>query len=154
MANFALTTWRTLSDRPGGKWLFSRMVSWKTPYFSSIRPLFLELRPGYCEVRMKKRRAVQNHIATVHAIAMCNLAEVAGGVMTEVSVPQTHRWIPKGMTVEYIEKAESDLRAIAKLEPVPQFTAAQELPVTVNVIDKNDQTVFRAVITMWISPRD
>jgi acyl-coenzyme A thioesterase PaaI-like protein len=154
VANFALTTWQTLSGRPGGKWLFSRMVSWKTPYFASIKPAFLELRPGFCEVRMKKRRAVQNHIATVHAIAMCNLAEIAGGVMTEVTVPQSHRWIPKGMTVEYIKKAESSLRAIAKLEPIPQFSAAQELPVTVNVIDTNDQIVFRAVITMWVSPRD
>ena len=154
VANFALTTWQTLSDRPGGKWLFSRMVSWKTPYFASIRPAFLKLRPGYCEVRMKKRRAVQNHIATVHAIAMCNLAEVAGGVVTEVSIPPSHRWIPKGMTVEYIKKAETDLRAIADLGDIPRFSEAHDLNVVVNVIDTNDQTVFRAVITMWVSPRD
>jgi acyl-coenzyme A thioesterase PaaI-like protein len=154
MSNLALTTWRTLSSRPGGKWLFSRMISWKTPYFASIKPAFLELRPGYCEVRMKKRRAVTNHIATVHAIAMCNLAEVAAGLMTEVSIPGTHRWIPKGMTVEYLKKAETNLHSIAKLDPIPQFTEAQELPITVNVIDENEETVFRAVISMWVSPRD
>jgi len=56
---------------------------------------------------------VLNHIGTVHAIAMCNMAELAGGTMTEVTVPATHRWIPKGMTVEYLKKAETDLIAIA-----------------------------------------
>lgn len=44
---------------------------------------------------------------------MCNMAELAGGTMTEVTVPSTHRWIPKGMTVEYLKKAETDLIAVA-----------------------------------------
>jgi hypothetical protein len=96
---------------------------------------------------------VQNHIGTFHAIAMCNMAEVAGGTMTEVTVPSTHRWIPKGMTVEYLRKAETSLRAVAVLDPIPQFGAAAELPVTVNVYDTREQLVFRAVITMWVSPK-
>jgi hypothetical protein len=32
------------------------------------------------------------------------MAELAGGTMTEVTVPTSHRWIPKGMTVEYLKK--------------------------------------------------
>ncbi len=129
------------------------MVCWKAPYFSSIRPAFVELRPGYCEVRIKKRRRVLNHIGTVHAIAMCNMAELAGGTMTDVTVPSTYRWIPKSMTVEYVKKAETDLQAVAEVKPVPHFDAAAELPVTVNVMDADNQTVFRAVITMWVSPK-
>lgn len=50
-----------------------------------------------------------NHIGTVHAIAMCNMAELAGGTMTEVTVPSTHRWIPKGMTVEYLKRQKQTL---------------------------------------------
>lgn len=138
---------------PAGKWLFSRVVCWKAPYFGSIRPVFVELRPGYSQVRMRKRRAILNHIGTVHAIAMCNVAELAAGTMTEVTIPATHRWIPKGMTVEYVGKAESDLRAMAVIDPIPEFGAAMELPVTVTVVDTADQPVFRAVITMWVSPR-
>ena len=152
-SNFTLSTWQRLSKKPGGKWAFSRVVCWKAPYFSSIRPAVVELRPGYCEVRIKKRRAVLNHIGTVHAIAMCNVAELAGGTMTDVTVPSTHRWIPKGMTVEYIKKAETDLKAVAEIKPIPQFDAATELPVTVTVMDTDNQTVFRAVITMWVSPK-
>lgn len=113
----------------------------------------MELRPGFCEVHIRKRRRVLNHIRTVHAIAMCNMAELAGGTMTEVTVPSNYRWIPKGMTVEYIAKAETDLKAVAQIDPLPRFAAAAELPVTVTVTDTADQTVFRAVITMWVSPR-
>ena len=152
-SNFTLSSWQRLSKNSAGKWVFSRLVCWKAPYFSSIRPAFIELRPGYCEVRIKKRRAVLNHIGTVHAIAMCNMAELAGGTMTDVTIPSTYRWIPKGMKVEYIKKAETDLKAVAEIMPVPQFDAATEIPVTVTVTDVDNQTVFSAVITMWVSPK-
>lgn len=150
-SNSTLAIWRRLSGLPFGKWVFSRVVCWKAPYFGSIRPVFIELRPGYCEVSIRKRRAVLNHVRTVHAIAMCNMAELAGGVMTEVTRPATHRWIPKGMTVEYLAKARSDLRAVAKVDPIPEFGAAMEFPVAVQVLDVDGEVVFRAVITMWVS---
>lgn len=57
------------------------------------------------------------------------------------------------MTVEYLRKAETSLRAVAQLEPIPEFGAATSLPVTVNVMDADDETVMRAVITMWVSAR-
>jgi acyl-coenzyme A thioesterase PaaI-like protein len=148
-----LSLWNRLSGVPGGKWLFGRLVCWKAPYFASIRPRFVALRPGFCEVRIRKRRAVQNHIGTVHAIAMCNMAEVAAGIMTDVTIPRTHRWIPKGMTVEYLKKAGTHLRAVTELQPLPQFGAAADLPVTVNVFDTAGHAVFRAIITMWVSPK-
>lgn len=147
----AMSAWNKFSVLPGGKSLFSRFLCWKAPYFSSISPRFIELRPGYCKIAVKKRRKVQNHLGTVHAIAMCNMAELAGGTMTDVSIPSTHRWIPKGMTVEYLAKAETDLHAIATIDPIPKFEQSSELPVTVNVFDSTDQNVFRAIITMWVS---
>lgn len=152
-SNFTLSTWQRLSTKPAGKWAFTRMVCWKAPYFGSIRPAFVELRPGFCEVHMQKRRRVLNHIGTVHAIAMCNMAELAGGTMTEVTVPSDYRWIPKGMTVEYIAKAETGLKAVAEIDPIPPFADAAELPVNVTVTDAANQPVFRAVITMWVSPK-
>jgi acyl-coenzyme A thioesterase PaaI-like protein len=150
-ASTALSLWRRLAPLPGGRWLFSRLVCIKAPYFATIRPCFVELKPGYCELHIRKRRRVLNHIGTVHAIAMCNMAELAGGTMTDVSIPSTHRWIPKGMTVEYLKKAATNLRAVAELDPQTQFGDAAEIPVTVRVLDKDDQLVFRAVITMWVS---
>ena len=102
---------------------------------------------------MPKRRAVLNHLGTVHAIAMCNMAELAGGTMTEVTVPATHRWIPNGMTVEYLKKAKTDLIAIATPEAEPDWSKAGEYKVNVVVQDTQGEVVFRALITMWVSPK-
>lgn len=63
------------------------------------------------------------------------------------------RWISKGMTVEYLGKAKTNLRAVAELAPIPAFDDSIELPVTVNVFDTNDKMIFRAIIKMWVSPK-
>lgn len=148
-----LSLYQSFGRYPMGKTLFSRALCLKAPYFSSIRPLVAELRPGHCEVHMRKRRAVTNHIGTVHAIAMCNMAELSGGLVTEVSLPAALRWIPKGMTVEYLKKAETDLVATARpLVAIAGFTGG-EFPVEVLVKDQTGDTVFRARIAMWVSAK-
>lgn len=152
-SNKVLALWQSLSSKPGGKWAFSRMLCLKAPYFASISPRFSVLQPGHCEVRVSKHRAVLNHLGTVHAIAMCNMAELSGGTMTEVTVPATHRWIPKGMTVEYLKKATTDLVAIAKPQSTAVITASGEYMVDVIVRDTEGDDVFRAVITMWVSAK-
>ncbi|HET8731952.1 MAG TPA: hotdog fold domain-containing protein, partial [Moraxellaceae bacterium] len=112
-----------------------------------------ELAPDHARVSIKKRRAVTNHLGTVHAIAMCNMAELAGGLMTDVSIPPTHRWIPKGMTVEYLKKAETDLVATARPLGAADLSRAGDYPVEVEINDTAGNAVFRAVITMWVSPK-
>ena len=121
--------WERLENMPFGKTLFSRVICWKAPYFASISPCIEEFRPGFARVSMKKRRAVQNHIGTVHAIAMCNLAEMAAGTLTEISIPASMRWLPKGMQVEYLKKAETDVEAHARVGAVEEGIA-QDVPVT------------------------
>jgi len=150
--NAALAAWRRLEGKPLGKALFSRAICFKAPYFGTISPRFAELQPGRARVSMRKRRAVQNHIGTVHAIAMCNLAELAAGTVTEISIPETMRWLPKGMTVEYLKKAETDVEATATLASV-EDGAARDVPVTVELKDAAGELVCRAVITMWVAPR-
>ncbi len=151
-----LDLWQKMSAAPGGKWAFSKLLCLKAPYFASIQPLFDVLEPGRCQVQIKKRRAVLNHLGTVHAIALCNMAELAGGTMTEVTLPSTLRWIPKGMTVEYLKKAEGDVVAVAVPES-PEVWAKNEpgeRKVAVSITQRdNNQQVFRAVITMWVSAK-
>jgi len=151
--NRVLSLWAKLSGLPFGKWLFARAVCRAAPYFASISPRVEDIGPGRCVASMRKRRAVTNHIGTVHAIAVCNLAELAAGTMCEATVPPSHRWIPKGMTVEYLKKAGTDLTAVAAWQPLPAFDAAADVPVPVSVTDTSGVEVFRAVIVMHISPR-
>lgn len=149
-----LTLWNQLKSSSAGRLLFSKLICWKAPYFSSISPLFDVVKPDYCQVSIHKHRKLMNHINTIHAIVMCNMAELAGGTMTQVSVPNHYRWIPKGMTVEYLQKAETDLVAIATpADPEQHWQAHTEYLVKVEIFDTAQVLVFRALISMRISPQ-
>lgn len=137
---------------PFGNHIFSRLVCFKAPYFRTIRPVFRELRPGYCEVTMKNRRSIRNHINSVHAIAMCNISELTAGSMLEVTLPRDMRWIPKGMQVEYLKIARTDLKATCEIAS-DGLNKPQALPMTVHVKDTNGVEVFRAVINMHITKK-
>ena len=150
--NKLLSIYTQCTKLPFGKKIFSKLVCIKAPYFSTIRPSFRELRPGYCEITMKKRRAVHNHIKSVHAIAMCNISELTAGTMLEVTLPSSMRWIPKSMHVEYLKIAKTDLKAVCEI-PTEGLDELKELPMTVHVTDKNDVEVFRAVINMHLSKK-
>lgn len=147
-----LNIYNRVTKLPLGKRIFSKMVCVKAPYFNTIKPLFEELKAGRCVITMKKRRSVHNHIGTVHAIAMCNISELVAGTMLEASIPRDMRWIPKKMSVEYLQVAKTDLKATSNLQEV-KWEGSFDLPITVDVTDKNDVVVFRAVITMYVSPK-
>lgn len=151
----ALSLYRRLAPLPGGRWLYSRLICFKAPYFATISPHFVALAPGRCEVRIRDRRRMHNHIGTVHAIALCNLAELTAGVMTDATVPADMRWIPRGMSVEYLKKAVGTMHGVATPEVALPTSAegAREWPVAVQVTDAAGEVVFRARVMMWVSPR-
>lgn len=139
---------------PFGKWLFSRAVCFKAPYFGSISPTITRLEHSRCEAVIKDRRAVHNHIGTVHAIALCNLAELCAGVMTDASLPKDMRWIPKGMTVSYLKRAKGHMHATATpMIAIISSDVGYDLPVNVDVLDASGEKVFHAEIRMWMSPK-
>ncbi len=149
-----LSLYRRITRWPAGHWIFSRLVCFKAPYFATIAPRFVALEPGRCEVRIRDRRRVHNHIGTVHAIALCNLAELSAGVMTDATIPADMRWIPKGMTVEYLKKAVGTLHGVAAPGAAVRSSAdGHEWPVDVQVTDAAGEAVFRARVVMWVSPR-
>jgi hypothetical protein len=77
------------------------------------------------------------------------------GTTLDVSLPATHRWIPKGMAVSYLATAETDLRAVATVHDLTGLAADESLEVVVpvDVLDTRGTTVVHADITMWVSPR-
>jgi len=148
-------TWRLvqkLQKWPAGLWFFSRLVALKAPYFASIRPEFLELRPGYGRARIKKRRAVTNHLGTVHAIAMANLCEFVGGTLMEISINPDMRWIPRGMNIRYLGLAKSDLVAECRIQQF-DWNERQDVILQLAVTDSSGQRVAEADIPMYVSPR-
>lgn len=90
----------------------------------------------------------------MHAISLCNLAELGAGVMTDASMPSTMHCIPKGMSVEYLKKAVSTLLGVGTPgHAMDESTQARKWPVQVLVTDAAGDTGFRARIMMWVSVR-
>lgn len=145
----------SLHGRPLGKRIFSTIVSLKAPYFRTIRPAVVSLAPGRGVARIRDRWGVHNHIGTVHAIACCNLAELVAGTTIDYSLPETHRWIPKGMNVAYLKKAKGTLTAVGTIDGLDTLEAGEsrDVIVSVDVTDPNGVVVVHADITMWVTPR-
>ncbi|HQW76409.1 MAG: DUF4442 domain-containing protein [Xanthomonadales bacterium] len=153
MAANALVMFDKLGGSGLGRWLYSRIICWRAPYFGSIAPSIEALEAGRCVVRLRQRRSIQNHIGSVHAIAMCNAAELAGGMATEVTIPASMRWIPKGMSVRYLKKALGVLHATARVPAITDSSGSQEMHALVEVRNAADELVFDADITMWVSAK-
>ena len=154
MSASVLQLYEKFARLPFGHWLFSRAVCLKAPYFGSVKPRMTVLQPGRAEATIAHRRSVTNHLGTVHAIALCNLAEFTGGLVTDASIPASMRWIPKGMSVEYLKKAVGTQHGVATPEFPPHDAAeGYELPVNVVVHDPRGEPVFKARISMWVSPK-
>ncbi|MGB0436348.1 MAG: hotdog fold domain-containing protein [Mycobacterium sp.] len=146
--------WQRLEGLPAGRHLFSAAAMARVPYFASVLPRVRRMEPGLAEVDVPKWFFVHNHLRTVHAIASCNAAEMAMGMLMEATVPTTHRWIPKAMSVQYLQKATTSLRATASIDP-PDFTGITEgidIVVPVSVTDRSGTEVVHADITVWVTP--
>ncbi len=150
--NRSLKMYNALSHYPLGKWIYSRLLCLTAPYFSTIRPRFIELRPGYGEIMIRNRRSVRNHLGSVHAIAMCNLCELIGGLTLDASIPGHLRWIPGGMEVQYLKIAKSDLTGTCSIDR-PDSIAPGRKRVDVSIRDRGGSEVFRGAIDMHISEK-
>lgn len=148
-----LSLYRRAERLPLGRFLFSRAVQLTAPYFLSIPAGVKSVEPGRVTAEMSHAPWVRNHLGGVHAIALCNLAELVMGVAAEVTVPPTHRWIPKGMTVSYEARAAGKMHAEALLELPDALADGVEVPVEVSVRDDAGTEVFTAEIRIWITER-
>jgi acyl-coenzyme A thioesterase PaaI-like protein len=124
------------------------------PYFRTARPRFVALEPNRAELTITKRRRVQNHLGTVHVIAICNGLEAAMGALAEASIPPSRRWIPKGMEVDYTAKATTDIRCFAETDPADwDKTGDVEVPVRVKGVRDDGTAVVQGVIRLWVTDK-
>lgn len=148
-----LTLWKKTTALPLGKQIFSFAFSQKAPYFATVKPRFVELRPNYAELVVPKRRKVHNHIKTLHVIALCNGLEAAMGALAESTCPPDKRWIPKGMEVAYPAKASSDITCIAETDPAAWLSDNPDVRVQVKGVRDDGTVVIEGEIRLWVTPK-
>jgi len=140
-----------LSPWPGGRWLFSILVGRTAPYTGTIGARILELRPGFVRAQMRDRRIVRNHLKSIHAVALVNLAEVVSGLAMLTGLPPTLRAIVVGLSIEYVKKARGTLTAESTVV-LPEITQSQEIQVRAVVRDTDGDEVARATVRWLVGP--
>ena len=144
--------WETWSGRPGGKKVFSFLLGRVVPYTGSMGATVEELRPGYARATLRDRRRVRNHLRSVHAIALMNLAELSTGLALNFALPAEARSILKGLSIEYHKKARGTLTAEATA-PVLQSSEERDLQVETQIRDGEGEVVATARAHWLVGPR-
>ena len=137
--------WDRAGGLPGGKRLFSRAIGVMAPYSGSIGAQVEELARGHARVSMADRRAVRQHLGSVHAVALVNLAELCGNLAVAYSLPDGMRFIVAGLSIEYVKKARGRITASCDLE-LPALGDKVELAVPVTMADPRGDVVARATL--------
>jgi acyl-coenzyme A thioesterase PaaI-like protein len=146
-----LRLWRLLSPYPGGQWLFARLFGHMVPYSGSVGPRIRVLEPGRAEVEIPDRRSNRNHLASVHAIALMNVAEQASGLAMLVGLPDGIRAIVTQISMQYLKKARGSIRAVSRVV-IPAVTTDTEIDVTAECLDRDGTVVARATVRWRVGP--
>ncbi len=146
-----LARWNRAKGSALKRALFSKALGLAVPYSGSIRPQILELEPGRCQVAMRDRRAVRNHLRSIHAIALVNLGEVASGLALLTGLPADARGIVKGLSIEYLKKARGRLVAHCDADP-PKDNAERDVTVVAHIMDADGDEVATVSVNWRVGP--
>ncbi len=146
-----LGLWQRLQALPGGSWVFSRCLGLLVPYTGSIGAHVRELRPGFARVTMRDRRAVRNHLGSVHAVALVNLGEVTSGIALIAALPPGTRSIPVALSIEFLKKARGPLTCECACT-APPIGSPVEQDVGADIRDVEGDVVARVKVRWRLSP--
>jgi uncharacterized protein (TIGR00369 family) len=143
--------WTRLSRLPGGKALFSYLFGKMAPYTGKLGARVEELEPGFCRVALRDRRGLRNHLNSIHAMALANLAEAASGLAVVAALPPGVQGIVTNFSVTYLKKARGRLVAECRVD-VGATRAEREQRAEVTISDAAGDVVALATATWRLRP--
>ncbi len=146
-----LSAWRALSGLPGGRLLFTCLVRLMIPYTGSVWPRVEVLEPGHAKISIRQRRRLEQHLGSIHAMALANVAEFASGAAMSTAIPAGYRGIVTKMQIEYFKKARGTVTAEA-WATLPDLSVEGEHDFVSAVRDEAGDVVASAVVTWRLGP--
>ncbi|MEO0321625.1 MAG: hotdog fold domain-containing protein [Myxococcota bacterium] len=150
--NMVRASWDRLHALPGGKRAFSAFVARVAPYTGTIGARVEEVRRGHAQVSMRDRPGLRNPFRSLHAVALTNLAELAGNLAVAYTLPDDARFIVAGMSIDFAKKARGTITATGTC-PAALGGERQELCVPVVLRDASGDEVARAELRTLIGPK-
>lgn len=146
-----LALWHGLGRTAPGRWLFAQLLRRAVPYSGSIGARVTTLEPGRAVVTLRDRRAVRNHLGSVHAIALANLAELASGMAMLTALEPGVRGIVTTLTIRYHHKARGTLTASGTAAPPPVDSPIEAIA-HADIHDDSGALVADADVTWRLAP--
>lgn len=146
-----LALWRRLAPLPGGEWLFAKIFARTVPYSGSVKPRIRILEPGHAEVEIPDIRANRQHLGSVHAIALMNVAEMASGLAMMAGLPEGVRGIVTSLSMTYHKKARGTIRAVSRVT-IPTVTVDQDFEVVAECLDASGTVVATGRVFWRLGP--
>lgn len=146
-----LVLWHRLGRTAAGRWLFARLMRRAVPYSGSIGARVTAVEAGRAVVTLRDRRTVRNHLGSVHAIALANLAELASGMAMMTALDPGVRGIVTALTIRYHHKARGTLTATGTAAP-PRVDAPIEAIAHADIHDGAGTLVADADVTWRLAP--
>lgn len=143
--------WARFRRLPAGDRLFSWALGRMVPYTGSIGAVVRELGPGHARVELADRRKVRNHLDSIHAVALMNLAEMSTGLALNTGLPDDARAILVRLTIEYVKKARGTLTSECAIEP-PAASERREVDVEAVIRDASGDVVAKAAARWLVGP--
>lgn len=140
-----LGLWRRLAPWPGGPWLFAKLFGLRVPYSGSVHPRIRVLEPGHAEVEIPDRRSNRQHLGSVHAIALMNLAEMTSGLAMMAALPPTVRGIVTTLSMTYHKKARGTIRGVAHVA-IPTVGGDCDFDLTAKCFDREGTLVATGTV--------
>lgn len=150
--NHLLHRWDTLSSIPFGKYFFDLLIKIYIPYTGSMSAKVQELKPGYAKVTLQDRRKVRNHLKSVHAIALANLAEYTGNLALVCGMPEDARFIVKNISIDYLKKGRGTLTGECHA-PRVENSEKNEFSVEVTIKDFEGDVVATGKLLTLVGPK-